>query len=130
MLVTSESPRHTTKDREKLRQYFQAPAEQDLTCVCRSAAREYFAHVIICVLPTTSKLYVLENGNCYKFHFFLYCTTLLVHVTHVHCLVSLILLLSDSPCFYMTCSDSCGCATIMHDSYGLLVTRSLSRMDQ
>ena len=68
--------------------------------------------------------------NCYEFHFFLYCTTLLVHVTHVHCLVFLILLLSDSPRFYMTRSDSRGCATIMHDSYGLLVTRSLSRTDQ
>jgi len=67
---------------------------------------------------------------CYEFHFFLYCTTLLVHVTHVHCLVSFILLLSDSPRFYMTCSDSCGCATIMHDSYGLLMTRSLSCTDQ
>jgi len=54
-------------------------------------------------------------GMCYEFHFFLYCTTLPVHVTHVHCLVSLILLLSDS----------CGYATIMHDSYGLLVTRFL-----
>jgi len=37
-----------------------------LTCVCRSAAREYFAPVIICVLPTPSKLYVLENGNRIK----------------------------------------------------------------
>jgi len=68
--------------------------------------------------------------RCYEFHFFLYCTTLLVHVTHVHCLISLILLLSDSPRFCMTCSDSYGCATIMHDSYGLLVTRSLSHTDQ
>jgi len=25
--------------------------------------------------------------DCYEFHFFLYCITLLVHVTHVHCLV-------------------------------------------
>jgi len=65
-----------------------------------------------------------------RISFLSYCTILLVHVTHVHYLVSLISLLSDLSRFYMTRSDSRGYATIMHDSYGLLVTRSSSHTDQ
>ena len=60
----------------------------------------------------------LSHAFCYEFHFFL-------TVQHFSC--TALFFLSR---FYMTRSDSCGCATIMHDSYGLLVTRFLSRTDQ
>ena len=59
-----------------------------LTCLLESTLTTSSYHTTLLMFIRKSTLVL---GICYEFHFFLYCTTLLVH-----CLISLILLLYDS----------------------------------